>query len=177
MLKQMEVLYQMRQNRQSSLCSHQLKRHKIYGLLKLLFKCCCFREIFSKRRSSIDIVQWDFKMINLWKISALILNMVSATIVQSILEASFLKYLMFYYGLCKERQNKGGLLLKKKKKRYLPYWLRAMILLNCLLVSAPLPNKEKSCKSAWAATEVDVGDSMRLLEFHWTWINHEIETS
>lgn len=106
----------MRQNRQSSLCSHQLKRHKIYGLLKLLFKCCCFREIFSKRRSSIDIVQWDFKMINLWKISALILNMVSATIVQSILEASFLKYLMFYYGLCKERQNKGGLLLKKKKK-------------------------------------------------------------
>lgn len=116
MLKQMEVLYQMRQNRQSSLCSHQLKRHKIYGLLKLLFKCCCFREIFSKRRSSIDIVQWDFKMINLWKISALILNMVSATIVQSILEASFLKYLMFYYGLCKERQNKGGLLLKKKKK-------------------------------------------------------------
>jgi len=46
-----------------------------------------------------------------------------------------------------------------------------------LLVSAPAPNKDKSSNSAWAALEVDVEDMIKLGDFHWTWINHEIETS
>lgn len=72
---------------------------------------------------------------------------------------------MFYYVLFKERQNKGGLLLKKTG-RYLHYQLQLMILQIHLLVSAPTPNKEKSCKSAWAATGVDVEDLIRLKDFH-----------
>lgn len=54
----------------------------------------------------------------------------------------------------------------KKTGRYLHYQLQLMILQIHLLVSAPTPNKEKSCKSAWAATGVDVEDLIRLKDFH-----------
>lgn len=50
---------------------------------------------------------------------------------------------MFYYGLFKKKQNKGGLLLKS---RYLQYQLQPMVLQNHLLVSAPCKTKRNLVK-------------------------------